>query len=80
MSYLSRIEQARVEGTDEVLGLLFQRLEIPWREDPSSVGRPGVWFEGWYDRLFAGDNLSALKPELEKRRRNTGLLPSGRTG
>lgn len=48
-----RIEQARVEGTDEVLGLLFQRLEIPWRESPEFCGEAGVWFEGWYDRLFA---------------------------
>lgn len=41
VSYLSRIEQARVEGTDEVLGLLFHGWRIPWREDRSSVGRPG---------------------------------------
>ena len=75
VSYLSRIEQARVEGTDEVLGLLFQRLEIPWREDPEFCGEAGVWFEGWYDRLFAGDNLSALKPELEKRREEYRFTP-----
>ena len=39
------------------------------------MGRPGVWFEGWYDRLFAGDNLSALKPELEKRREEYRFTP-----
>ena len=75
VSYLSRIEQAKVEGTEEVLALLMQRLEIPWQADPEFCGETAAWFEGWYDRLFAGDNLSALKPELEKRREQYRSAP-----
>ena len=35
VSYLSKIEQGKAEGSPEVLTLLFRRLGIPWREDPA---------------------------------------------
>ena len=35
VSYLSKIEQGRAEGSREILDLLFARLGIAWREDPA---------------------------------------------
>ena len=34
VSYLSKIEQGKVESSPEVLNLLFRRLGIQWQEDP----------------------------------------------
>lgn len=44
VSYLSRIERGKVEGSSEVLDLLFQRLGIQWRDDPDFAGRH---LSGW---------------------------------
>ena len=35
VSYLSKIEQGKVESSPEVLDLLFRRLDIQWQDDPA---------------------------------------------
>lgn len=62
VSYLSRIEQGKVNGSDEVLELLLKQMGVHWQEDPDFCGEASAWFEGWHDRLFAGDSSDRLKP------------------
>ena len=45
VSYLSRIERGKVEGSSEVLDLLFQRLGIQWRDDPDFCKEASEWLE-----------------------------------
>ena len=54
VSYLSKIEQGKTEGSSEVLYLLLRRLGILWREEPEFCRETSNWFEEWYDRLFSG--------------------------
>lgn len=44
VSYLSKIEQGKVESSPEVLDLLFRRLDIQWQDDRPFAGRlqPGL--------------------------------------
>lgn len=57
VSYLSKIEQGKVECSSEVLHLLFERLGIAWREDPDFCLEEGDWIDDFYDRLFSGERL-----------------------
>ena len=49
VSYLSKIEQGKTEGSSEVLYLLLRRLGILWREEPEFCRETSNWFEEWYD-------------------------------
>ena len=44
MSYLSKIEQGKVESSPEVLDLLFRRLDIQWQDDPAFCREAAAWF------------------------------------
>ena len=67
VSYLSRIERGKVEGSSEVLDLLFQRLGIQWRDDPDFCKEASEWLEDCYDRLFAGERLEEIAKMLKRR-------------
>ena len=67
VSYLSKIEQGKAEGSPEVLTLLFRRLGIPWREDPAFCREAGAWLEECYDRLFSGENMGRVLEVLRER-------------
>lgn len=49
VSYLSKIEQGKAEAGEEILRLLFQRLDISWQ------GQTQAQWDGFYEALFAGD-------------------------
>lgn len=68
VSHLSKIEQGKTESSSEVVELLLARLGISWRQDPVFIRETADWFEGWYERLFIGEDVSAMAPELEARR------------
>ena len=67
ISHLSKIEQGKAEGSPEVLDLLMRRLGIKWQGEPEFCQETYAWFEEWYDRLFAGEDTSALGPALAER-------------
>lgn len=67
VSYLSKIEQGKVESSPEVLNLLFRRLGIQWQEDPAFCREAAAWFEEYYDRLFSGEDLQDMTQELLRR-------------
>jgi len=64
VSYLSKIEQGKVESSPEVLDLLFRRLDIQWQDDPAFCREAAAWFEEYYDRLFSGEDLQDMTQEL----------------
>lgn len=68
VSHLSKIEQGKSEGSSEVVEMLLARLGISWHQDPAFCRETGDWLEGWYERLFTGEDISAMVPELEARR------------
>ena len=67
VSYLSKIEQGKVESSPEVLDLLFRRLDIQWQDDPAFCREAAAWFEEYYDRLFSGEDLQDMTQELLSR-------------
>lgn len=58
VSYLSKIEQGKTQGSREILELLFARLEIRWRDDPAFCREAADWFDGCYDRLFSLEDMA----------------------
>lgn len=53
-SYLSKIEQGKTEASPDILGLLYQRLGMPWpKEDKQHEAEKLV--EKLYEHLFGGD-------------------------
>lgn len=68
VSHLSKIEQGRTEGSPEVLQLLMERLGIRWQGDPVFCQETAAWFDDWYDRLFAGEDISGLGEALAEHR------------
>ncbi len=75
VSYLSKIEQGKTEGSSEVLLLLLRRLGIHWREEPEFCRETSNWFEEWYDRLFSGESIRELGPALTQRQEEYGNSP-----
>lgn len=45
VSYLSKIEQGKAEGSPEVIGLLFQRLGIHWNDSPAFQKERRIFLE-----------------------------------
>lgn len=68
VSHLSKIEQGKTESSSEVVDLLLARLELSWREEPGFLRENGDWLEGWYERLFTGEDVSSMAPALASRR------------
>ena len=67
VSYLSKIEQGKAEGSPEMMGMLFQRLGINWRADPEFCRKSSAWFEDLYDRLFSGEFMAPMREVLLSR-------------
>ena len=74
-SYLSKIEQGRVEASEDILRLLYERLELPWYGGESAMsGLSGL--DELYELAYSGEfevlreKISALAPE------NAALLQS----
>ena len=67
VSYLSKIEQGKAEVSPEVLGLLFRRLGITWRDGPVFCRETAAWFAEQYDRLFSGESMEEQKQILTRR-------------
>ena len=75
VSYLSKIEQGKAEGSPEILRLLLHRLGVEWQDDPAFCQETSAWFEEWYDRLFSGEQIDELKPALAQRQKELQNSP-----
>ena len=70
-SYLSKIEQGRVEASEEVLRLLYQRLGLPWYGGDAALPGLSERIDELYELAYSGefekldDRLSAMEPERE---------------
>lgn len=70
-SYLSKIEQGRVEASEEVLRLLYQRLGLPWYGGDAALPGLSERIDELYELVYSGefekldDRLSAMEPERE---------------
>ena len=51
VSYLSKIEQGKVEANEQLLTDLFNRLEVTWQESPEMETLRDDLYEG----IFSGD-------------------------
>ncbi|MGM9641414.1 MAG: helix-turn-helix domain-containing protein [Faecousia sp.] len=71
MSYLSKIEQGKAEGSPEVIELLLQRLGIRWNDNPAFRREAERFLEECYDHLFAGDDNPAAMAEALAQRQET---------
>lgn len=75
-SYLSKIEQGRVEASEDILRLLYERLELPWYGGESALPALSERLDELYELAYSGEfevlreKISALAPE------NAALLQS----
>lgn len=75
-SYLSKIEQGRVEASEDILRLLYERLELPWYGGESALPALSERIDELYELAYSGEfevlreKISALAPE------NAALLQS----
>lgn len=67
VSYLSKIEQGKAEGSGQVLRLLLERLDVPWCEDQETLAAGEKWVEQCYEAVLSGDPESrdALAVEFD---------------
>ena len=65
VSYLSKIEQGKIEPAADILRLLFARLELPWHDGEAEVKAGAAMIERFYEALFCGDTeaLDELQAE-----------------
>ena len=70
VSYLSKIEQGKVEPSDEIRRLLFERLGLPTEEDSPALREAAALLEQLTERLFLGDTpgMYALEERFEAAR------------
>ncbi len=75
-SYLSKIEQGRVEASEDILRLLYERLGLPWYGGESAMSGLSERLDELYELAYSGEfevlreKISALAPE------NAALLQS----
>lgn len=68
-SYLSKIEQGRVEASEDILRLLYERLELPWYGGESALPALSERIDELYELAYSGEfevlseKISALAPE-----------------
>lgn len=67
VSYLSKIEQGKAEGSGEVLRLLLERLDVPWYEDQETMEAGAKWVERCYEAVLSCDpeEHETLAPEFD---------------
>lgn len=70
-SYLSKIEQGRVEASEDILRLLYERLELPWYGGESALPALSERIDALYEQVYSGEfealseELSALAPQRD---------------
>ncbi len=69
VSYLSKIEQGKVEAGGEIIALLFERMEIKWYDDEENAARNLA--ERFYEAFFSNqsmDVITEIKNEFEQQK------------
>lgn len=70
-SYLSKIEQGRVEASEDILRLLYERLELPWYGGESALPALSERIDELYELAYSGEfevlreKISALAPQRD---------------
>ena len=70
-SYLSKIEQGRVEASEDILRLLYERLELPWYGGEGALPALSERIDALYEQVYSGEfealseELSALAPQRD---------------
>lgn len=70
-SYLSKIEQGRVEASEDILRLLYERLELPWYGGEGALPALSERIDELYEQVYSGEfealseELSALAPQRD---------------
>lgn len=75
VSYLSKIEQGKAEGSEEVVDLLFHRLGITWHQEPEFCTEATSWYESCYERLLSGEGVQDLAEDLQMREKKDCTSP-----
>lgn len=67
VSYLSKIEQGKAEGSPDVIRLLLERLDVSWHEDGETLEAGKKWVERCYEAVLSGDPEfhHTLAPEFD---------------
>lgn len=58
VSYLSKIEQGKVQGSPEITRMLMERLGVKWQSDPAFVKKTEKQVMKWYEKVFAMEDLT----------------------
>jgi len=79
VSYLSKIEQGKAEGSPDVLRLLRERLEVPWYEDQETMEVGEKWVERCYEAVLSCDPADPgdLAPEFDAQAPRLASSPYG---
>ncbi len=79
MSYLSKIEQGKAEGSPDVIRLLLERLEVPWYEDQETMEVGEKWVERCYEAVLSCDpeDPGDLAPEFDAQGPRLASSPYG---
>lgn len=70
-SYLSKIEQGRVEASEDILRLLYERLGLPWYGGDAALPGLSERIDALYELAYSGEfealseELSALAPQRD---------------
>lgn len=70
-SYLSKIEQGRVEASEDILRLLYERLELPWYGGDAALPGLSERIDELYELAYSGEfevlreKISALAPQRD---------------
>lgn len=67
VSYLSKIEQGKVEPGSDILALLFQRLSLPWHDAPEALAPWRQLTDACFDAILSRNHkvCRRLRPALE---------------
>lgn len=79
VSYLSKIEQGKAEGSPDVIRLLLERLEVPWYEDQETMEVGEKWVERCYEAVLSCDpeDPGDLAPEFDAQAPRLASSPYG---
>lgn len=61
VSYLSKIEQGKVSAGEDILRLLFERLDVCWHGDAAEVQQSAKLSEQLYETLFLFNDVRAFE-------------------